>query len=512
MIFLILISILIGLLSYFYYVAEKRRNYWKDRNIPHIESPLWGHFFATTFLQEHVTTTLTKLYNHERAKNQKFVGINIFHKPAILVRDPELVKRILVKDFNYFTNRHTATDLRSDPLAGNNLFLSNNPLWKILRSKLSPIFTSGKMKQMFYMVDKIGNDLNEVISVRVKNGSSEMPIRVLFQMFTIDAISLVAFATESNCLKDPANSDFLKNAKMAFAFTFMDKLSGTCCFYLQELMKLPGMHVFNPVFGKFLSELLYEVTEKRLKDGGIRNDLVDALIKIKSDAVNQNDSVITDELLAAQALLFFFAGFETSSSTIHLLFYLLAQNPEVQKKVREEIQQAFEKHGKLTYEFICNDMPYTTNVIKETLRLYPILPFLDRECVLPNADTKGYSLEPYSSFEIPPGMPIYIPAHAIQHDPEYFPDPDKFNPDRFDENSSSYNEYSYMPFGLGPRACIGERFALLQMRIGIVNVLKSFTVEVTNDTPKNFQFEPTNVLLIPDKELILRFVESPLKF
>uniref|UniRef100_A0A336MT06 CSON006782 protein n=1 Tax=Culicoides sonorensis TaxID=179676 RepID=A0A336MT06_CULSO len=435
MIFFILISILIGLLSHFYYVAEKKRNYWKDRNIPHIESPLWGHLLATTFLQEHVTTTLNKLYNHDRAKNQKFVGINIFHKPSILVRDPELVKRILVKDFNYFPRRHTATDLRSDPLAGNNLFfINNNFLWKAIRTKLSPVLTSGKMKQMFYMLDKVGNDLNQVISKRVKNGPSEIPIHVLFRMYNVDAISLVAFATESNCLKDPENSHFLKNAKIAFSSTFINKLSGTCCFFLQELMKLPGMHVFNPVFGKFLSELLYEVTEKRIKSGVIRNDLVDALIKIKSDALNQNDSFITDELLASQAAVFFFAGFETTSATMQLFFYLLAQNPEVQRKVRKEIQQAFEKHGKLTYEFITNEISYTTNAIKETMRLYPITPFIDREC---------------------------------------------------------------------------DRFAMLQMRIGIVNVLKSFTVQTTKDTPKNIQFDPTNILLVPDKELNLRFVENP---
>lgn len=511
MLLVILLAIVVGLLSYLFYCAYQRQNFWKDRNIPHIDSPLWGHFLKTTALQESAAVTITNLYHHKQAQGHKFVGINVFHKPAILVRDPDLVKRVLVKDFNYFTSRHVGTDPETDPLAANNLFQVSNPMWRILRTKLSPVFTSGKMKQMFYMVDKVGNDLNEVISARVKGSSAEFSIRKLFAMFTVDAISLVAFATESNCLKHPETSEFLKNAQKAFAVNFYDKLGGLFIFFLQGLMKTLRMKTFNVEFGEFLTNLFHEVTDARIKSGGNRNDLIDALIHIKNAEKGDKDAIMTDDILVAQAGVFFFAGFETSSSTMEFMFYFLAKHPDVQKKVREEIQQGFKKHEKLTYEFITNDMPYSTNVIKETLRLFPILPFLDRECVLPNGDKTGYSLEPYSDFRIPNGMPVYIPAYAMQHDPQYFPEPETFNPDRFDPNSSSYNEYTYMPFGLGPRNCIGERFAFMQMRIGIVNVLKSFTVEPAPGTPKSFDLDPTVVLLHPKKEIVLKFVPNPIK-
>lgn len=157
--------------------------------------------------------------------------------------------------------------------------------------------------------------------------------------------------------------------------------------------------------------------------------------------------------------------------------------------------------------------------------MYPILPLLDRECVLPPNES-GYALDPFSSFKIPQGMPLYIPMFQIQHDPEvtifeniyigyksfsfiilqYFLEPLKFDPDRFDPESKSYDEYTYMPFGLGPRNCIGERFAMMQMRIAIVEILKSFRVETTSSTPEHIEFEKSSALLHSDHGILLKFV------
>jgi len=95
---------------------------------------------------------------------------------------------------------------------------------------------------------------------------------------------------------------------------------------------------------------------------------------------------------------------------------------------------------------IASDLPYMTAAIKETLRLYPILPFLDRVCEIPNKD-RGYSLEPYSSFQIPNGMPVYIPIYNTQRDPDFFSDPETFIPERFYSENASTNE-SHMPFGM----------------------------------------------------------------
>lgn len=321
----ILIAILVGLVLIIYYWAYQRQTFWKRHNVPHVKSSILGHFARTTFLLENNTETFARLYNDPNAKGKPFVGINVFHKPAILIRSPELVKRILVKDFSYFTNRHTRTDPEYDSLSGNNLFQQVNPTWKELRNKLSPIFTSGKMKQMFYMVEKIGDTLNEAVVKSLKMGKSEIEIRTLFAMYTIDSISLVAFATESQCLTNPEQSEFLREAKNSFQVRFKDKIAGQMVFFLSNLMKYFGMNTFNPQFEIFLRRLFDEVMTDRIKHGGNRNDLIDALIAIKEAELSEKDSIFTNDILVAQAALFFFAGFETSSSTLEFFFYHMAK-------------------------------------------------------------------------------------------------------------------------------------------------------------------------------------------
>lgn len=186
--------------------------------------------------------------------------------------------------------------------------------------------------------------------------------------------------------------------------------------------------------------------------------------------------------MAAQIWLFFIAGFETSSSTLSFCLYELAKNPDVQKKVQQEIDQIKAKHnGQLSYDAV-NDMKYlgwcidgifVTKLIAieicieilfiflqiETLRKYPIVPILNREC------TQTYKV-PGSNYTMEKGTAVIIPVLGIQRDPKYYPKPDEFIPERFSpENTKSFEQMPYMPFGDGPRVrkikLIFERWKLI---------------------------------------------------
>jgi len=226
---------------------------------------------------------------------------------------------------------------------------------------------------------------------------------------------------------------------------------------------------------------------------------------LKKAEKGKEKTIFSNDMLVAQAAVFFFAGFETSSSTMEFFFYLIAKHPETQTNVRKEIRDALKKHGTITYDMIANDLPYITAALKETLRLYPILPFLDRECELPNKE-KGYSLEPYSSFKIPSGMPVYIPIYVLQRDPQHFPEPEKFIPERF--LSQTTNPFLWLPFGTGPRNCIGERFAMMQMKVAIVSLLATFNLEITDETSKTIELEKESTLLHTDRGVSLKFVSD----
>lgn len=136
----------------------------------------------------------------------------------------------------------------------------------------------------------------------------------------------MAFGTESGCLRDPETSEFLREAKNSFQVRFIDKIAGHLLFYLAKSMVFFNMKLFNPSFERFLRRLFDEVMTTRMEKGGVRNDLIDALIALKKEEVGKEKIVFSKEVLVAQAAVFFFAGFETSSSTMEFFFYLIAKN------------------------------------------------------------------------------------------------------------------------------------------------------------------------------------------
>lgn len=186
------------------------------------------------------------------------------------------------------------------------------------------------------------------------------------------------------------------------------------------------------------------------------------------------------------------------------------KNEGVQDRLRNEIKEMLKRtSGKVTYDAMMNttEMPYLHQVIHETLRIYSIIPWLDRVCVNPD----GYSLEPISDFKIPYGMPIYIPIYALQRDEKNFPDPLRFDPDRFSpENVDNIRPFTNFPFGAGPRNCIGERFGLMQVKSALVNLLKDYRFEATENTPKDIVLEKKAMLVQSEKGLFLNLIKDPL--
>ena len=165
--------------------------------------------------------------------------------------------------------------------------------------------------------------------------------------------------------------------------------------------------------------------------------------------------------------------------------------------------------GKITYESVMSlqEMPYLHQVIHEALRLYPILAVHDRECTSPD----GFSLEPFSDFRIPCGTPVYVPLYAMQRDEKYFPNPLKFDPERFaPKNADNIKPFTYFPFGAGQRSCIGERLGLMLVKLGIVKILKDFRLETTENTPMEIVLEKKATIIRSEEAMLVDFVLDPL--
>lgn len=203
-------------------------------------------------------------------------------------------------------------------------------------------------------------------------------------------------------------------------------------------------------------------------------------------------------------------GYETSSTTTAFTMYQLSLNEHIQSRLRNEIKEMLAKYeGKITYEAVANpsEMPYLHQVVNETFRMYPVLPALDRECIEPN----GVSLEPFSDFIIPFGMPILIPIYGLERDEKYFTNPLTYDPDRFaPENIDNIPSYAFIPFGVGPRSCIGERMGLIQTKTAICSILRDFRIEANDRTPREIRLKINANHIQSEDPLLIDFVRDSL--
>jgi len=227
-------------------------------------------------------------------------------------------------------------------------------------------------------------------------------------------------------------------------------------------MQFLRFKVFNKKIEDMCKEIVDVMLETRRKEGIIRPDMIQLMINNKN---NIHDFTV-DEMIS-QILVFVFGGFDFSSTSICFALQEIGQNPEVQKKLVTEIEDILERtNGKPTYEAIMN-MKYLDAVVTEIFRLYPLLSAIDRVCI------KDFEMPPATPdgkpFIIKPGESVWFPSYPLHRDPVYYPEPNKFNPDRF--LNGDVNNSVYLPFGMGPRICIARRFILMEIKVILFHLL-----------------------------------------
>jgi cytochrome P450 family 6 len=462
--------ILTALIIAIYLYMTRKFNYWKKRGVLEVPPiPFLGNFAECIFLKKSPGHFLKELY--DQAKEMPYIGFYIFDEPALLVRDRELVKNVLIKDFNYFADRYASPDT-NDRLGYANLFFIKSPAWKLLRTKLTPIFTSGKLKNMFELMLECAKNLDTYLeSLKLEGKGMEVDIKDVTAKFTTDIIGSIAYGLNVNSLANP-DAEFRKHGKKIFHYDLLRAFEFLAVFFFPKIVPLLRIKAFGRNSTVFLRNVFWETITKRMESGEKRNDLIDILVELKKTYSDQDGGGIKfdGDDLVAQAAIFFTAGYETSSTTTAFVLYELAVHPEVQDRLRKEILDALdETDGKITYDMVLS-LSYLDMVISESLRMYPPLPLLDR------ITTKTYKM-PNSDLVLQKGTPIYISMTGMHYDPEYFPDPDKFDPERFtEENKRNRPSCIYFPFGEGPHICIGARLGLLQTKLGLIKILRKYEV------------------------------------
>lgn len=355
----IFISGLLLLMLYLYFT--RHFNYWKKKNVRYFEpTPFLGSFWKGLSMKLCMGEALQELHNKIKAP---FVGFFIVDKPFLLLRDPKIIRHVLNSDFKYFYDRTGTVSLEGDPISYHILFMLKNPEWKETRAKLSPIFTSSKLKAMSSLIIKSSEGLQDYFA-KLKKKNSEIEVKDALQRYMVETISSTIFGIESGCYNEPP-PDILDWAKKIFdwesiRWSFQMRAS----FIFPSIVHLLKLKLLNAYSVTNLKNLFVTIMKQRKSSNVSRNDMIDILLELEK----QDSNFFKGDILVAQALMFFAAGYETSSATMCFALYEFAQNSSIQTKVRNEIQNVLEKHGKLTYEII-KDLTYLDQCIKGKLKL-----------------------------------------------------------------------------------------------------------------------------------------------
>ncbi|CAN7937492.1 unnamed protein product [Ixodes hexagonus] len=493
------IILVVTALVLLYLYASKYRNYWRDQNVVHEKfSLIFGPASRMFFKPFH-------LMDQERY-NQfgKIFGVYEGAKPVLFVADPELVKLVLVKDFPSLPNRRIIQFF--DPLLDNMMSIIPVEKWRRIRPAASPAFSTGKLRKMNYLIDECARKTSEHLKETAEKEGELQDVKQFYGNYALDVIARCAFATQLDSHSQETN-EFVKKARQAFSGKLTLPLF--LLFLFPGIFKLLKIKAFNSDVFVYFKNLSLKIIGNRKEKQSRQEDFLQLMMDAQDGSIAATAEIVpsTDEKLfnldselkmdtsfaggvkaltedeaMAQCVLFFLAGQDTTSSVISYTTYLLALHPEMQAKLRKEADECFNQHGPQPSLDVVSKLKYLHGVVSESLRMFP--PGVRIERTSPSDYVLGDT-----GIKVQKGCVVAVPIYAMHHDPEYFPDPEKFDPDRFsDENIDSIRPYTYLPFGAGPRNCIGMRFALEAVKLSILHSVHSVEFFRTKNTQVPLEF------------------------
>ncbi|CAG9806322.1 unnamed protein product [Chironomus riparius] len=496
-----IISVFLIVATVIYFYVKKKYSYFEKNGVPYMQPSFPLGNLQGMGSKYHMFDVMMNSYNKLKGKGNIAGFYNIF-EPTYLVTDLEVLKEITVKDFNKFVNRGVFVNEENEPLTGH-LFSIEDDRWRFIRNKLSPVFTSGKLKNMYSTISNLGGNLIKAIERKTKNGKIPVDAKNVANRFTVDIISSVAFGMDSDTLNDQ-HQELLDIFKEVFG------ADGPSSFYFFFLFAFPKLSKFLKLrqFSKKLSDFFTNIVGKNIKyredNKDNRSDFLNMLIQLKNKgSIDGEFSTETKKLtlneILAQAFLFFFAGSDTSSTTISFGLSELAFHQDVQDKLRAEIsEKTKDTNGEISYEAL-HEMTYLNQVVNESLRMYTPGFAIIRQA---NEDYKV----PDSNITIEKGQMVFIPTIGFHYDEQFWNNPTKFDPERFtQEEIAKRPPQCYFPFGEGPRNCIGMRFGLVNVKYGIATIIKNFKVTPDANMKYPMKMDPKNPQLEPKGGFLLNF-------
>jgi len=375
---------------------------------------------------------------------------------TVISIDPEVNRHVLQTNHRNYQKSYLLTDILGR-YVGNGLLTSNGSYWLRQRRMIQPGFHRAKLQNiseiMLKVMDHFIMDLERDTSV-----SNIVEID--------DKMMQLAFKMVSNTL-------FTDGA----AENKMEELNG----HITALQTMTTRQIRQPYLGKWFdwsgkikkhesiaaeaNQILLDIIKHRRASGKEYDDLLDMLLSARYEDTGEG---MNDQQLLEESLILFVAGHETTATAMAWTFYLLTQNPEVVDKIRAELNEKLGDRPPQFEDF--RQLTYLTQVIQESMRVYPPAWTIDRVAI-GDDEIKG--------FKIRKGTVVMNFIYGVHHSENYWEHPEEFNPDRFDKSKQKGKpNFAYFPFGGGPRLCIGNSFAMMEMQIILCQMLRKYDVKL----------------------------------
>ena len=388
----------------------------------------------------------------------RVVGLHIANRRITLTLTPEDAKYILQENNK---NYHKSEAYKVLSLfLGNGLLNSEGDFWRRQRRLSQPAF---HRQRLALLVDTMNEESREIVS-RWKQHDAALPVDISHEMMRLT----LAIVTRSMFSSDVKNRlDNLSDA--------IDTILATAQAKLYEFIHIP-MHIPTPQNVRYrkavekVEAVIYDIINRRRTEAGTirHDDLLAMLMEARDEETGEG---MTDRQVRDEVATIFMAGHETTANALSWALYLLAKHPDVVGKLREEISRVLGPDGQPTMENL-RDLTYTMQVVQETMRLYPPAWIFSRKPIADDTLEGGYRL--------PVGNGVLICPYLLHRNPKFWENPDTFDPDHFlPERVKQRPTYAYLPFGGGPRLCIGNNFALMEMQIVLVHLVRAFDFRTT---------------------------------
>ncbi len=396
-----------------------------------------------------------KAFETWRRDHGDIVRLQLGAWPTLLVSGSDLIEQVLVKQHENFTKhrffwRHVAL------LTGQGLFTSEGSLWQRQRKLAAPAFAGQRLQSYDSAMTRL---TEEMLATWPDDEVVDLHPHMMKLGLRIAARTMFSAEVEADVqLIETAMKDILAEISRRYSRLFL----------IPDAVPLPG-HIRYRRGIAAIEGVVRRLIDERRGSTEDRGDLISMLMAARDD----DGQPMSDKQLRDEVLTMMLAGYETSALTMCWAFHALSKRPEIQDAIAEEVERVVGDRP-IRNDDLAN-LKVTENTVIETLRLYPAAWAIGREA---KADCR------IGDYEVPAGTTVYMSAWVVHRDPAHYDDPLEFRPERWaGDLRKTLPRFAYMPFGGGPRVCIGNRFAMMEAMLLIATICRRYRLEPHGDKP-----------------------------